>query len=189
MSWPGESDYFYDEKLSQNEIYHLVSREAVHLERKDAKKGDAQINRTIVRLLWNVHLAGMPPPSALITLIQAVLGTNKRARSLPRSIGKKQAAMFLAENPNASNRAVARGANAKLEEIKRFYGKETTAHNPLKEWIDKPLPKLSDHSVKKWRTEPEFQQLVSEDRRKVSEDRRSLKAAPYRKGRGRKKKA
>ena len=173
MRLPVESDYLYDEKLSQNELYHLVSREAVHFEqlaikRKGTKEGDAQINRAIVRLLWNVHLVGMPPPGALVELIELQLGTFKRSRSLPRSIGKEQAAWFLAKNPNAPDRAVARGANAQLEELKQLWsGKGNEGRTPFKEWANKPLPKVSDHSVKKWREEKKFQQLVSEYRKEV----------------------
>jgi hypothetical protein len=59
--------------------------------------------------------------------------------------------MFLAENPKAPDRAIARGTNAAVKKI---------------DWVAKPSPKVSHHSVRKWRTEKEFQQLVSEYRRK-----------------------
>ena len=98
-----------------------------------------------------MQLIELPPPGALIDLISVQLGADKRSRSLPRSFAKDQAAMVLAENPNASDRAVARGANAALEKI---------------EWMPKPFPKLSHHSVKKWRTEPDFDDLVFQYLRK-----------------------
>ena len=154
MSWPFgfESDFFDDLELSQWERFVMVDRVALHflkkqLEKKGngTKEGDAEVNAAIVRLLRGLQLIELPPPGALIDLISVQLGADKRSRSLPKSIAKDQAAMFLAENPNASDRAVARGANAALEKI---------------EWVVKPFPKLSPHSVKKWKTEPDFDDLV-----------------------------
>ena len=154
MRWPFGfgTDFFDDEELSQWERFGMVDRVALHFlkkqlekKRKGTKEGDAEVNAAIVRLLRGLQLIELPPPGALIDLISVQLGADKRSRSLPRSIAKDQAGMVLAENPNAADRAVARGANAALEKI---------------EWMLKPFPKLSPHSVKKWRTEPEFQQLV-----------------------------
>ena len=154
MRWPFgfESDFFDDLELSQWERFVMVDRVALHflkkqLEKKGngTKEGDAEVNAAIVRLLRGLQLIELPPPGALIDLISVQLGADKRSRSLPKSIAKDQAAMFLAENPNASDRAVARGANAALEKI---------------EWVVKPFPKLSPHSVKKWKTEPDFDDLV-----------------------------
>lgn len=154
MNWPFgfESDFFDDLELSQWERFVMVDRVALHFlkkqlekKRKGTKEGDAKVNAAIVRLLRGLQLIELPPPGALIDLISVQLGADKRSRSLPKSIAKDQAAMFLAENPNARDRAVARGANAALEKIS---------------WVVKPFPKLSHHSVKKWRTEPDFDDLV-----------------------------
>lgn len=159
MNWPFGfgSEFFDDAELSQWERFGMVERVALHflnkqVNRKGTKEGDAEVNEAIVRLLRGMQLIELPPPGALIDLIGVQLGVDKRSRSAPRNeVSRDRAAMFLAENPNASDRAVARGANAAVEKI---------------EWVVKPYPKLSHHSVKKWRTEPEFQQLVSEYRRK-----------------------
>lgn len=159
MRWPFGfgSDFFDDAELSQWERFVMVDRVALHFlkeqldkKRKGTKEGDAEVNAAIIRLLRGMQLIELPPPGILIELIELQLGVDKRSRSAPRSwVAKEQAAMFLAENPNSSDRAIARGANAAMEKI---------------EWLIKPFPKLSHHSVKKWRTEPEFQQLVSERR-------------------------
>lgn len=123
----------------------------MRLESTGTNEGNAELNRAIVILLRGMQRIGLPLPYMLIELISVQLGAHKRSRTLPRSFAKDEAAMFLAENPNASDRAVARGANAAIGKI---------------EWLVNPVPKLSDHSVKKWRKEKEFQQLVSEYRRK-----------------------
>lgn len=161
MNWPFGfwSDFFDDAELSQWERFGMVDKVSLHLLSKQLYKrkartteGDAEVNAAIIRLLRGMQLIELPPPGALIDLISVQLGADKQSRSAPRRwVAKEQAAMFLAENPNASDRAVARGANAAMEKI---------------DWLVKPFPKVSHHSIKKWRIEKEFQQLMSEYRRK-----------------------
>ncbi len=129
---------------------HLLSQQ-LKKRKKNTREGNAEINAAIIKLMRGLQILEFPPPGALIDLVAVQLGADKRARSEPRNrVSRDRAAMFLAENPNASDRAVARGANAAMEKV---------------EYVVKPYPKLSHHSVKKWRADREFQQLVSTYRR------------------------
>lgn len=85
----------------------------------------AQINRWAVRSLQVCQALNCSPPNELINLIAHQLQVGKRGRTDPVDRGKKaKAAHYLAVNPSASRREIARAARV--------------SHNSVTKWLNDP---------------------------------------------------
>lgn len=119
----------------------------------------AQINLWVVRNLQACQALNCSPPNELINLIAHQLQVGKRPRTDPVDRGKKaDAARYLALNPSASRREIARAARV--------------SHNSVTKWLNDPKFSKMAQNYRNLPTSLERQSATTHSRKKQKGSRR-----------------